>query len=134
MKRYYISKIIGDGTEGNSYRVKIADSGKNYVAVIANDPVTGAPTRQWALVLVAAADHTDLLADTDNNAFPDITLDAIISTIPLATRNAVKNFLLSRGIDISDLKNSDPFRLIIRRVGKFIHNAFDENNFDVIDQ
>lgn len=65
MKRYYLSPIIGSGSEADPYRPKVADFGVSWAGVIPSDPVTGQPLRPWCLVQVEAPDHAALLADAD---------------------------------------------------------------------
>lgn len=130
MKRYYISPIIGDGTEFNPYRAKIADYGVATVSVIASDP-TGKPLLSYALALVSATNHGRILADAAIDALPDFPLDGKVSAINTATKNAMIAKLQARGIDTSFIGNADGYRDVIRGIGQAIEPAFNENNFDL---
>lgn len=131
MKRYYLSPIIGDGSESDSFRPKIADYGVSWVGVIPSDPVTGRPLHEFALVLVEAVNHAAILADTTIDALPDFPLDGKVSAINTATKNRMISTLERRGIDTSFVSNADGYRDMIRGIGKGLDLNFDENHFDV---
>lgn len=63
--RFYISPIIGSGTEADPYRPKAADYGLPWSAQMDNDPVTGAPLQTKSVVRVEAEDFSALDADAD---------------------------------------------------------------------
>jgi hypothetical protein len=133
MKRYYIAKIIGDGTETNPYRSAIHkyqdlqyESGE-----IPSDPVTGAPLVGYVLAVVHGKDHSRIAADPDIDALPDFPLDGKMSSLHTVTKNKFINALKKHGIDTSSIGSVDGYREAIRLVGKSINPSFDENNFDL---
>ena len=67
--RYYLSPIIGDGTEENPYRPKVAEYGLPWTASIASKE-DGHPAQMVTVVEVITADHSVLLAD---NELTDVT-------------------------------------------------------------
>lgn len=131
MKRYYLSDIIGDGTEENPFRPAVADLGVAWSGSIPTDPDTGKPLKTWALVIVSAANHAALRADNRIAALPDFPLDGKVSAINTTTKNGMLNALTKRGIDTSFVGNADGYRDVIRGVGRAADPVFDENNFDV---
>lgn len=131
MKRYYISPIIGDGTEFNPFRPKIADYGVAWVGSIPSDPNTGQPLFNWTLVMVNAVNHGTVLADNAIDALPDFPLDGKVSAINTATKNAMLTKLEARGIDTAFIGNADGYRDVIRGIGQKLEPTFSENNFDV---
>lgn len=131
MRRYYLSQIIGTGTEDDPYRPKIADLRVNHVAVIPSDPVTGKPKFAWALVIVNTANHTALLSDGQIEALPDLSLDAKLNSLSAAVRNALISRLTAKGISTTGVNVNTTYRDVVRRVGQFLRATFSENNFDV---
>ena len=131
MKRYYLSPIVGVGTEADPYRPKIADYGVGWVGVIPSDPTTGKPLFSFALVLVEALNHAAILADTTIDALPDFPLDGKVSAVNTGTKNRMVADLQARGLDTSLIGNSDGYPDVIRGIGKALDPGFDENHFDV---
>lgn len=130
-KRYYISPIVGDGTEFNPFRPKVADYGVAWAGSIPSDPVTGRPTSAWALVVVNAKNHAALLADGAIDALPDFPLDGKVRSVHTATKNNMVSKMKKRGIDTAFIAGTGGYREVIRGVGKLLDAQFDENNFDV---
>jgi hypothetical protein len=122
MKKYYVSTVIGDGTEFNPYRPQLSDSGVNHVAVI-NQAV-----KPWALCLVSAQDH-DVLEVAGNDPMPEFPLDAKMSAMGIGAKTAMNAKLNAR--NITQPNNPDAYREIIRSIGQQIDPAFSEDNFDV---
>lgn len=133
MKRYYLSKIIGDGrSPETAFKPKIGlIPGLNYVSEIKSDPVTGSPAEQFALCLVAARNHSAILADADNRALPDVPLDVKMNAINASTKSKFVDDLAFFGIDSAFINSADGFRDSVRYLGKRLNANFDENNFDV---
>lgn len=131
MKRYYLSKIVGDGlTPNTAYRPKVAVHGVSWTGQIPTDS-DGKPLKQWALVIVDATNHSALLADPGIEAFPDFPLDGKVSAMHTPTKAAMVAMLKAAGVDTSFVQNTDGFREVVRGVGKQFSPDFDENNFDV---
>jgi len=132
MKRYYLSPIIGSGTKADPFRAKAATfTAVNVASIIPSSPLTGAPLFPWALVVVQAANHAPLLADTTLTPLPDLSLDAILSTLSASQRAALFAALDAKAIDRQGLNNQSAYRAVIRRVGRHLTAPFDENAFDV---
>lgn len=132
-KRYYISPIIGDGSENNPYRPKVADHGVAWSGAIPSGP-DGKPTSSWALVIVAAKNHAAIIADKDIDDLPEFPLDGKVSAIQTQTKNAMKSKMEKRGISTAFVDGTDGYREVIRGIGRQLEPTFDENNFDVAEE
>ena len=132
MKRYYLSPIVGTGTEEDPYRPKIADYGVSWSCVISSDELTGQPKRPWCVAVVEAADHATLLADTTLDAIPNISLDTLVSSLSKTIRDKLKTRLDALGVDTRGLSIDDPIRLWVRAIGRHIEPAFHESRFGVL--
>ncbi len=130
-KRYYLAPVVGDGSEENAYRLKVADYGVNHTAVIASDPTTGRPVVPWGLAIVATPNHLPLLQDSTLDAAPDVAFDTKWTAIRTKTRAEFATRLQARGIDTSFLSSVDGFRDVIRHLGQVLDTNFAEDNFDV---
>lgn|SRR5574340_20057 len=133
MKRYYISKIIGDGTEFNAFRPKVAEYGVPWAGIIATG-VDGKPLLPWAFCIVGGDKHIDLLADADNDGLPDFPLDAKVSAMHKPTKDTMLGKLQARNIDTSFISTVDGYRDIIRKLGQLQEPTFNENGLDVADK
>jgi len=132
VRRYYLSKVVGSGTShADMVHAKAADLaaavGGNCSATIRSGSVAG----DWCLAVVDCRDHTALMADPDLRDFPDLTLDAQLSTISATLRNRLLTALQTAGIDTTGITNSTAFRTVVRRAGQKFDTAFTENAFDV---
>lgn len=132
MKRYYISDIIGDGTEDNPYRAKIADEGVAHASIIPSDPETGRPLNTWALSIVAAQNHDKFKfkGKAGIDQLPDSPMDGKVSAIQ--GRGQMDDAFSRRGIP-SLPGNVDGFRDVIRHVGRQLSVGFNENKLDIAD-
>lgn len=130
-KKYYVSDIIGDGSEENPFRPAVADHGVSWVGSIQSDPVTGRPIHADCIVLVAAQNHAQLRADKRITAMPDFALDGKMSAINTATKNGMLNALQKRGFSTSTIGNADGYRDALRDIGKQRDPVFDIDNFDL---
>lgn len=131
MRRYYLSTVVGSGTRADMFRAKAGDlaeaAGGNCTAVIPSGAVAG----DRCLVIVDCRDHTGLLTDADLQALPDLTLDAQLNTLTTQTRTAILTYCTNHGIDVSAIKATDAFRVLVRAIGRHYESAFTENAFDV---
>lgn len=128
-KRWYIAPIIGDGTEGNFYRLKLP-AGVNYSAVIPSN-ADGTPKFTFGLAIVAAADHTALLNDPELDAIPNSNVD---KTMSVAERGAVILRLAARGISTTRVATEASPREIVRLVGRHLEGeGWDERRLDCAD-
>lgn len=131
-RRYYLCPIIGDGTLDNLFRpAKLYDLNLNYVSVLPVSPVNGHPLFTWTLCLVNLDDHSILLNDPEIIALPDLTKDSALSAVSLANRNKLITALSGKGIDVSKIKASTPFREVVRAIGKHLEATFDENSLSI---
>lgn len=132
MKRYYLTDILGDGTEDNPFRPAIAEVAQSWVGTIPTDQ-DGRPTSTWALVLVAAKEHGPIKAAKGVDALPEFPLDGKVLAINAQARAALDNALAKRGIPTDVVQNKDGYREVIRALGQKLDATFNEDNFDIAD-
>lgn len=135
-KRFYVSKIRGDGSEENPFRPAVADHGVNWSGSIISDeneasPTYGKPLYADCLVIVATKDHGKLRNDPDIDPLPEFPLDGKVSSINTATKNAMIAALQKRGFNTSGVSNTDGFRELVQSIGRQRDPAFSIDNFDV---
>jgi len=128
VKRWYISPIIGTGTEDDPYRAKVGSATliRGHSAVIPTD-VNGAPLFNFALVIVSADDHAPLIADSDNDVFPNRTLGDSLTSVE---RSLIKGVLDRRGLPSKWVDNVSTFGELLRTIGRFLDANFRENKLD----
>lgn len=129
-KRFYICKVIGDGTEDNPYRPKVADYPVSWSGMLPSNP-DGTPKYGFTFVIAATQDHTALLADPQIKGMPELSLDAQIGSLSKDLRDKMLAYFDEEGIDRTGLNLQSTMRDVLRRVGKHLEAAFDENRFDV---
>lgn len=132
MRRYYISPVIGDGSETNPYRAKLSDYNVSHVAVIAGG-ADGRPARQWALCLVNSTDHTALVADAELRAIPVSALDNTLGSLTPQQRQFLRDVVGELGLDTSEVTAQTTLRQLLRYIGRTLEAGFDENKFDARD-
>lgn len=130
MKRYYISKIIGDGTFPDPYRPKIATYGVDWSAVIHSDE-SGHPLFAEVLAIVATNNHAQLRNDPDIDPLPDFPLDGKVSAIQQKTKTDMFAKLAARGFDIAGLDNADGYRDVLQAIGRQRSANFNIDALDV---
>lgn len=130
-KRYYISKIVGTGSEVDPFRPKVADYGVSWAGSIESNPITGKPVYPDCMVIVATVNHGVLMADPVIDAMPDFPLDGKLSAINTGTKTAMLNALTARGFDVTGLGNTDGYRDVLQKIGLQRSPAFNIDNFDV---
>lgn len=135
-KRYYVSKIVGDGSEENPFRPKVADHGVNWVGSIITDenpesPNYGKPVHTSCFVLVNTINHAVLRGDPDIDDMPDFPLDGKVSSINTATKNAMITALQKRGFDTSAISSTEGYRETLQTVARQRDPNFNIDNFDV---
>lgn len=128
-KRFYITKIIGNGSEENPYRPKVADYNVSWSGVIPSNP-DGTPKFGFTFVIVSTQNHQPLLADPQIKGMPELSLDAQISTLSKDVRDKMLAYFDEEGISRTGLTMQSTMRDVLRRVGKHLSAEFDENNFD----
>lgn len=130
-KKYYISPIVGDGSEMNPYRAKISDYGKSWTGTIPSDPVTGIPLFDWALCIVSSVDHGLIVADRTIDRLPEVSLDIKVSAIGPAAKSRLDTAISARGIDSQVASPSNSYRDVINGIGRHLSPGFDVDSFDV---
>ena len=127
MSRYYLSPIIGTGTEADPYRPKIADYGVSWAGVIQSN-TAGHPAKAWCLVLVEATDHAKLLADTDLDALPALSIDVQLADAPKRTRDDLAASLTKIAVDAPAAKT---LAEVVDAVGRTLDPSFRVANLRV---
>lgn len=133
MARWFVSRIVGTGTDTDPFRAKVQrlPGVTACVAQIPSDPLTGGPLRQWALCHVEATDYAAVAADPDVFALPNIAKDQLLGSLTLAQRTAIRNRMQSAfGLD-PDVSVNRPFRALLREIGQRDEAHFHEDNFGV---
>lgn len=130
MRRYYISPIVGDGSDLNPFRPKVANYGVAWVACIASG-LNGGPKHNWALVLVNAIDHTPLIDDPDIRAIPQAALDNTLATLSTQQRQFLRSIIDGLGLDTSQITAQTTLRQVLRYLGRTLDANFSESRFDV---
>lgn len=130
-KRYYLSPIIGSGSDSDPYRAKVADYGVNYVALIPSQP-TGNPKQAWALAIVGTANHTALLNDNALAAMPDLLPNALMSSMSGKVRNDFNAALSKFGLNVA-WAGTDAWRDVLTRIGQLAEPVFTPDAFDVVE-
>lgn len=133
MARWFVSRIVGTGIEGDSFRAKVADlpGVTAYVAQIPSDPLTGAPVRQWALCHVEATDYPAIAADPDVFVLPNITLDQLLGALTTQQRTAIRQKVQAVWGVTPDTSVSVPYRALLRWIGRRDEDWFHEDQFGV---
>lgn len=133
-KRFYLCPIIGDGTENNPYRPKIANNiGVNWSAPMPSNP-DGTPKFPWTIVIVGAADHTSIVDDSTIDAFPELTYESTLGSLTQQERTKLLQFLDHKNIPTSGVNVNTTFREIIELVGQYLEPSFRSQKFDCQDR
>lgn len=138
MKRYYISDVIGDGSEDNPYRAAAEVPGVNVTALIPTHPEGhpdyGKPSSPWCLCLVAADDHVRIRKLPGVDPLPDVTLDTRWGAADREKQDAAMAALSRRGIAQPSMDAGDGYRAFLRKLGRKLDPTFHEDAFDVRDR
>lgn len=126
-KRYFLSPIIGTGTDADPIRPKVADYGVGWVGLIPSNP-NGSAKFSWAFVIASATDFSALLADNALYALPDRLLN---DGLTKQERSQISNKLNSMGVDASFMTAATTFLDVIRGVAKQLDVNFDETQFRI---
>jgi len=126
-RRWFIVPVIGTGTKGDPYRVKLSIA---HSALIPSNP-DGTPRFNWALCLVSAADFTALDADTEAEPFPGVSLDDQLSSISAAARNRIQTALINRGVDLTGIDLNSTVRDVVERVVERLDARLDHRKMQV---
>lgn len=91
-KKLYLCPVVGDGSEANPHRLKVADYYGKHVAVM---PVSG-----WGIALVSDAEHAASLADPDVYPFP-ADPSTLFSALSADHQAALTAFLSGYGVSVA---------------------------------
>ena len=126
-KRYYLCNVLGDGSRVNPYRPAVSDTaGVSYVVAI------NAPAFTSCLVMINTSNQTPF---SEGNAqflpLPELSLDSRWNTYGTAgQRSALMDAIQARGLSTSGMAGTDPYRELIRALGKQLNPVFHEGSFD----
>lgn len=129
MKRWYISQIVGTGTDTDPYRAKVGGSAliKGHSAIIPTG-ANGVPLYNWALVLVEAADHSLLMSDSGNEILPNKQLGAVFNS---SERALIKAALSRWGLPAALIDNAVTYRGFIRALAQRLDPQAAEDRLNV---
>ncbi len=116
-RRYYLTPIIGSGTEADPYRVALAHAMRAYSVVIPTDPATGVPVAAWGLAVVDADDHAPFDGDGTLSPVGPYALTTTIASLTTSQRNAIKNALSKFGLPGSLVDNAATIGDLLYAVG-----------------
>jgi hypothetical protein len=123
-KRHYLADIYtvdtGDGLEN---KTAIADYPVKYEGGFPVNMETGAPLRNWTLVVVDTDDHAPLLGDSRINALPNYPLDGKVSGINASAKNALLAAMERRGIDTTNVPGMDTYQEVISWIGAVANSS-----------
>lgn len=128
--RVYLSPVVGDGSDLNPYRPKIADRGVNFAAIMSGGP-GGSPRFTWALCACSAADWTAVDADADLSAIP-VPLETTIQSLNNPTRNRIQGYLNSRSIPLT-VSDYATIGALVEAIGRIQEPTFTLTGFGVRD-
>jgi hypothetical protein len=129
--RYFIARVTQSNDPGlGTYNTTACarypcDS---LVQVIPTD-ANGNPVSTWGLAAVNASDYSEMIADPDVVALPDIALSTRFGSLSLAIRTAILSALGAYGIDTGSLNASSTFKDVINLCGRRLNAAFDADRF-----
>lgn len=129
-KRYYVCDVIGDGSEFDPYRAKIADMDVAWSGITPTDE-TGTPTSTWALAIVETVNHARLSGTPGIDQLPDISLDIKTAAISTVAKTQLNNMLSRRSIGGVAVNSADSYKDVINQIGRSIQPSFSADNFDI---
>lgn len=124
VKRYYLTQIVGTGTDASPYRAAVGDEAMMSHATMIPSLPNGAPRSTWGLAVVAGADHTAASSRTDTDALPPTSLDTSLSTLSQQERKRVGDALARWGISVPADWSTGTLRTLILAIGQTIEPAF----------
>ncbi len=142
MKRYYLSKIkrVFDPAFGDfvtRHRIQEYPGVQYEGGEIAVDPQTGLATQPALLVLIAAKDQAQFVADPELAEMPMVPIDVKINAVSAAARSKAQAAAQSLGWNSQQVgavwNGADDFRDVVNHYGRLNNPAFDADKFDVTD-
>jgi hypothetical protein len=120
---YYLCPVVGDGSDDNPRRLKVADYYGNHSAVLPDDGT-------WGIAVVADADHTASISDPDIHPFPSSDLSVRVVDLDPSISTQITDFLSLYGITVSE---ADTLRDVLVRFSTLADGNFDFDRFGVSD-
>lgn len=154
--RYYVSAVLPpdpplppdapeDAVRKDYYRLALDDA-RPRPAFSAHIPTlpTGAPAFAWGIAYAKATDWSGVEADARNfRLFAGVDDKATVAEIiadlsrlqwkdiPVARRTAIRAKAEALGISVNDISTTTSLRFVLRKLGTFLHAAFDETRLFV---
>jgi hypothetical protein len=135
-KRYYLSDIIGDGSDDNPFRPALQDHGVSWAASIPTDddpnsPNYGKPRFTSCFAIVVTTNHGPLRADSRLEALPDQALTKTMSSIPETAKTGMLIGLSRKGFS-TGINVGGTYRDTLQDIGAQRDPGFNIDVFDVI--
>lgn len=88
----------------------------------------------WMFCQVGVSDLTELNADADCHVLPDVSMDLVLSSIPSATRTAMRNKLEAIGVtNYAQVKTTWTIRQFLTWLGQQLQPTMNPERGDVAD-
>lgn len=141
-KRYYLDKFVQDSVGrwrpsialSQAWADETAGNPDAAYSVVASppDPQTGEPIDKDCLLAVNAKGHSALGALENVELMPDFPLDSKVGSMHVATKQAMRTFLIARGVPGSVTDNADGFRDIVEYIArvKLGNEGFSADTFE----
>lgn len=135
-KRYYLSDIIGDGSEENPYRAALdTHTGVKFSTSIPTEddpqsPNYSKPKFGACFAIVETNNHGPLRADSRLEAMPDEPLSKTMASIPETAKTAMLLSLSRKGFS-TGINVSSTYKATLQDIGMQRDPVFDIDNFDV---
>lgn len=114
MKRFYLSDVIGTGTEEDPYRPSAMEYGNAREFIqLGNRMLCWAEDTEHASLIADPLTTYIPFEDAQGNPLP---VTATLAEISTANRTTIRNWLEARNVPIADLTGQDTIRKLIRRV------------------
>lgn len=144
MRRYYLSKIVGDGSIEDPYRHRLQElidtaSEADFIGgEIAVDGTTGQPLHPAILCMVSATNHSAFVADSGLIPLPHVPLDSAAGGIAPGVRSGVKARLVAElgyGQAAVDAvwEGGTSFAAVLDHYGQLNNSSFSAVAFDLTD-
>lgn len=139
-KRYFISRVIGTGTNNDDYRAEVSDAGNlNAASLIPSvSQFDGTPKYRFALSIISTPNLPAALIISNSYCFPDYPLDARMDGMNADARQSIEQTVAAydwdgNGYHVSTafITDSMAYRDVITGIAQQIEPAFQINNFDV---
>ncbi len=123
--RYYLSPIVGSGTNDDPLRARVAAYDASVVSLMPSNPTTGSPRSSWTLSVVGAASHAWLQADPQLAALPDLPLDTHLADVDARTLASLRAALARFQIDRAVLDSAYTYRDLLVGLARTLEPSYD---------